>query len=119
MDADEVKRLRVEMSEASRVRSLLERHVEILAAEENQERAPEDIGAEVLSAITQAEQLIGIDVRDRFKRSRQTALLRKRAATMSLENATAAFLQAVANAEASQANGQVTIQTKNSLRALV
>lgn len=105
-----MKRIQLELNEVARVRSVLENHIATLAAEASGEKEPENISSDVYAAMAKVEELIGIKVEDRFARYRETRQLRKRAKTMSKEQATAAFLQAVSDADAAQANGQVGTQ---------
>jgi len=57
--------------------------------------------------------LVGISLGDRASRWSETRKIRKRAKTMSRDDATKAFLQAVADAAGAQANGQVGTQFIN------
>jgi hypothetical protein len=103
----DVKRIQQELTEVARVRSVLETHLATLAAEASGEKVAENISSDVYAAMAQTHDLIGISLSDRMNRSSDTRKIRKRAKTMSKPDATAAFLQAVADAQAAQKNGQV------------
>lgn len=109
-DPVEVKQIQRELTEVARLRSVLETHLAILAAEAAGEKELENISSNVHAAISQSHSLIGISPGNRFSRWSETRRLRRRARTMSRDDATAAFLQAVADAEAAQANSQVGTQ---------
>lgn len=112
-EPEDVKRIQQELTEVSRIRSVLETHLNTLAAEASGEKELENISSDVHAAIGQSHALIGISASDRFSRWSETRKIRQRAKRMSRENATAAFLQAVADADAAQANGQVGTQFIN------
>ena len=67
---------------------------------------PEHLASDVHAALAQSQELVGISLSDRYSRASETRKIRKRAKNMSREDATAAFLQAVADAEGAQANNQ-------------
>jgi hypothetical protein len=112
-DPDDATRIQKELTEVSRIRSVLETHMATLAAEKSGEKEMENISSDVHAARAKTEEMVGISVYDRFSRASETRKIRKRAKTMSRDDATKAFLQAVSDAQAAQDNGQVGTQFIN------
>lgn len=109
--AEESKRVHVQLNDVSRMRSVLERHIQTLKAEEAGLQVPENISSEVMAAIGRTEELIGAnDIRKWGTRRGETARIRKSAKTMSEEQAVAAFVAALESAESEQAFGNVGSQ---------
>jgi len=92
----DVRRAQTQLAEVARIRNVLERHLEVLAAEEAGEKDPEVVGAEVGAALGRAEQLIGLSASERWKRFKNTRAIKKDLTGMKTARLKEEFLKTMA-----------------------
>jgi len=99
---EDVKIIQQELTEVSRIRSVLETHLNTLAAEASGEKELENISSDVHAAIGQSHSSIGVSARDWWTRRSQTGQDRKWAKTASVADLKAAFVRNVRAAQRMQ-----------------